>query len=123
MKQVGSSQDDVWFKQDLSELFNIFNNLLQNSSPEFRGAQSSLFKNFGPLIESVSVIFEPAELSQIVKTFLVTSSQKYDATLKFINMERLGLVQRIVKSRIFLQEGKKNMDRIFLLYQKRDPYF
>jgi hypothetical protein len=50
MKQTQSASEDIWFKNDLKDLFGVFNNLMKKTDAQFRGAQSITVKNFGLLI-------------------------------------------------------------------------
>lgn len=50
MKQTQSASEDVWFKNDLKDLFAVFNNLMKKTDAQFRGAQSIMLKNMNALI-------------------------------------------------------------------------
>jgi hypothetical protein len=100
----GQEEQLQGFKNDLLAVLWHINGLMLKTEREFIGAQTVALKNFMSIFTDLEKIFNITERSKIAIDFI--NSVKYDESRKILNSEKLQLIQGIVESELFLNDGR-----------------
>lgn len=106
-----SRSPTIWFGSysfflDMLEVFDLFNELMKNTTPQMRGPQSSALKNISSIFGDLEKIFTRKELSSIISRFI--QSVQYSPQLELLNKEKLILLNKLVcNSSLFLDKGMR----------------
>lgn len=99
VSKLRSNNEDNNFQIEIEDVFSALSKLLQQSAPEYRGAQANAIKNLSNSFIDLSPLFEPREMAEMVKHFV--TSVYYEASLVFLNIEKFVFLRKFVASNLF----------------------
>ena len=96
-RKAAKAQNEALFRQELSELFQAFNDLMSQNEDKAIGAQALALQNFPLIFKELVRDFEPKELVMVAMSFVDSIKNR---SHKIVEV-KLAMLQTLVKSAAF----------------------